>query len=615
MRGTAEPGHVKVWRYLGVWALLTAGACGVLYQLAGLSAAPGPDAASSRWVHAAWEAVRSGHDMPEPPQSARSYRAPGPTFVALYAAGERRARWVAEGSLADVVVSALSAFAHDPKLRALPGFRLPSALAERVQLRVAVTTGSGPVLELLPWLRDFSLVPLRDGVAASDGIRTAYLTPDDLLAQRLTDNAVDAPVPDLSFGTSLRAVRALLAAELGQPAPLDASYRLRRLRIEPLQAPSQVRGSGALRLEQAARDGMGFVLRHQHASGRFTYIYDAHEDREVEGVRYSLARHAGTTFFLARAARQLQSPQARAGALHALDFVRQHALTTCGSPERLCVEQRGRVEFGGSALTALACAELLQSGDEPSVRSMLSGLLAFLRAQQRSDGEMMHEYSLEHQQPVDVQRMYYSGEAALALLTGYEQLRDPRDLQGASQLMTHLTGAGWSFFGARYYYGEEHWTCQAVAKAAAHMPVDAALDFCVRWGRWQERLQYRGATTPWDVSGAFGVGPVLLPRVTTAASRVEALAPIYRVLAPRGRDMRSTRQLIERSLSLLLRMRWAPGPAHLFARPSAAHGGMPSTAAELRSRVDMVQHAGSALLVWAEALRAEASVRSPSAAP
>jgi hypothetical protein len=137
------------------------------------------------------------------------------------------------------------------------------------------------------------------------------------------------------------------------------------------------------------------------------------------------------------------------------------------------------------------------------------------------------------------------------------------------------------------------------------LPVDSALDFCLRWGRWQENLQYRAGQTPWPVEGAFGVGPVLLPRVTTAASRVEALVPIYRIAKPRGFALASTRALIERSLGLLLRMRWAPGPSHLFAQPSAAVGGVPSTAADLRSRVDMVQHAGSAMLAWAELLAAQ----------
>jgi hypothetical protein len=289
--------------------------------------------------------------------------------------------------------------------------------------------------------------------------------------------------------------------------------------------------------------------------------------------------------------------------LRGLAFVRDNVLTSCGPSEHLCIEQhQGRVEFGASALTALACAELLRSGDDPDARRILTGLVAFMHAQQRPDGEMMHEYSRERDAPVDVQRMYYSGEAALALLASYEQQHAARDLQAAARLMRHLTGAGWGFFGSRYYYGEEHWTCQAVAKAAEHMQVDAALDFCLRWGRWQEHLQYRAGVTPWQVQGAFGVGPVLLPRVTMAASRVEALVPLYRVLSRRKLDLRSTRKLIEGSLGLLLRMRWAPGPDHLFARPSAAFGGVPSTGADLRSRVDMVQHAGSAFLAWADAL-------------
>jgi hypothetical protein len=587
-------------RYLGIWALLTLLASVALYLYHDLPLGAAPDQAAVRWVNAAWTAARSGEPAPAAPQSAQDYRAAGPTFVSLYAGGKLRARHVASASLADSVRAGIQRFSEDPALRALPGFQLPSKLAERVQLRVAVTTASRDLLEWLPWLSSFSLVPLRDGAAADSGDRSAYVLPDDLVEEQLTDSAVAAPVPDLTFGTSLPAVRKQLNSQLELAAPADLP--LRRLRVETLAEPAAPEQLDRASLEQAAREGMDFVLRHQQRSGRFTYVYDAHRGKEVEGIAYNMARHAGTMFFLARAAVQLHSEPARQGALRALAFVHETALARCGGEDRMCVESRGRVEFGGSALTALACAELLQSGDDALARETLVGLLAFLRAQQRPDGEMMHEYSRERDEPVDVQRMYYSGEAALALLTAFEQLHDPRDLEAASRLMTHLTGAGWSFFGARYYYGEEHWTCQAVGKAAAHMVVDSALDFCVRWGNWQKRLQYPRDVTPWDVAGAFGVGPVLLPRVTTAASRVEALVPIYRVLAPRGADLTSLRTLIEQSLGLMLRMRWAPGPAHLFARPAAARGGMPSTAAELRSRVDMVQHAGSAFLAWADAL-------------
>ena len=154
-----------------------------------------------------------------------------------------------------------------------------------------------------------------------------------------------------------------------------------------------------------------------------------------------------------------------------------------------------------------------------------------MRAQQRPDGELMHEYDRKRARPIDIQHMYYSGEAATALLSAYERTRDPRDLEAAKRLMKHLTGAGWSFFGSRYFYGEEHWTCQAVGKAAAYMDVSSAVDFCLRWARWQGKLQYRRGETPWPMEGALGVGPVFLPRVTMPASRIEASVPIFRVLA------------------------------------------------------------------------------------
>lgn len=592
-------------RYLAGWAAITLIACAWMFLQTRLTLAPLPDAASSRFAYAALAAARSGAALPQAPASARSYRPPGPIFVSVYAGGQLRARHVGDGSLAEVVLDAARRFGADPQLKALQGWA--DGDREYARFRVAVTRAQGALLAGLPPLSVFSLVPMHDGVEARAGERTAYLIPDDLLQRRITDKAVIAPVPDLTFGTSVSDVRAALAEELA--VKTHELQQLKRLHIAALPEQVQADKVDARALLAAARDGVRFVLRHQENSGRFTYIYDAQRDEAVSVGTYSTARHAGTMFFLARAAAQLGMPEARAGAMRALEYVRDNALARCGAPDRLCVEQRERqrVEFGGSALTALACAELLRGGDSALARSMLVGLLEFIRAQQRPDGELMHEYSRAEERPRDVQHMYYSGEAALALLSAYEQLKDPRDLEAARRLMSHLTGAGWEFFGARYYYGEEHWTCQAVAKAAAHLAVGGALDFCLRWGRWQEKLQYRPDETPWDVAGAFGVGPVLVPRVTTAASRVEALVPIYRVAKPRGHALDSTRELIELSLGLLLRMRWAPGPAHLFARPSAALGGSPSTAADLRSRVDMVQHAGSAMLAWAEVLAAEAS--------
>ena len=114
--------------------------------------------------------------------------------------------------------------------------------------------------------------------------------------------------------------------------------------------------------------------------------------------------------------------------------------------DRLCVGQGNHVDLGSSALAALAAAEYLAGGDDPEVYRDLEGLTAFLRSMQRADGEFMHEYDVASQAPIDVQHLYYSGEAAFALLRAHAVLGRAEDLRVATAAMGHLTGAAWDFF-------------------------------------------------------------------------------------------------------------------------------------------------------------------------
>ncbi len=580
---------VALQRFLLAWLALTAIACVIIYERSRITLGPLPDRTSQAWVYAWLDAAANGKPRPPPPETAAEYRAAGPILVSAYEGGTLRQRYVGTSKLVETLERAVARFERDGELK-----------RERTW-RVVVVRGEGPLLADVPGLSLFSLVPLRDGlVARTRDDRSAYLTPDDLMEREVYDRAVKPPIPDLTFGTALPPLFDVLAEALHLPAEnFREAASVARVAFAPLTASADPEKFTREDVLRAAREHASFILRHQSADGRYAYVYDARRDR-ARDRGYSMARHGGTTFFLAQAARILDMPEAREGALRALEFVKNDALTTCGAPDRTCVVWRDRVEFGASALSALAGAELLRSGDSPATRDLTRGLLSFIRAQQRKDGEMMHEYDLAKAAPVDVQHMYYSGEAGLALLAGYDALRNADDLAAAKRLMSHLTGAGWSFFGARYFYGEEHWTCQAVGRAAAHMDVSTALDFCLRWGAYQRRLQYGTDHTPWPIAGAFGVGPILVPRVTMAASRVEALVPIYRLVQERGETDEPLREMLERSVGLLLRMGWFGRETHLFARPAAAMGGMPSTMVDLTSRADMVQHAGSALLGWAE---------------
>ena len=90
----------------------------------------------------------------------------------------------------------------------------------------------------------------------------------------------------------------------------------------------------------------------------------------------------------------------------------------------------------------------------------------------------MHYFDRSHHVPLDIQVMYYTGEAALGLSRAHRVTKDPRDLDAAKRALDHLSGAGWSFFGSRYYYGEEHWTCQATEDLWDRAPNEAASSAC-----------------------------------------------------------------------------------------------------------------------------------------
>lgn len=592
-------------RVLVGWLVLTALGSVWTHEATRIHPMPMPHASAQRWALGALETSTQARTTLAPPSEAARYHAAGAVVSLAWLDGRVRARHVGTTSLVDSVLAAQSHFRT-----ALPASDRPDA-HDRYRFTLSIPLGEGPLVRGVPYLSTLGVVPLHEGVIARLGEAQAIVTPDELWAEQVFDRAVVTPIPDLSFGMDVDAVVAGLARELGvEPDVFERGGEARRFRAGQIARdayPGRAAVSAAS-LERAAALGARFLLRHQEPNGRFVYLYDGHANAPAGRGAYSLPRHAGSTAFLALAARMLDLPEAREGALRALRWTRRHATQTCGAPDRLCVVESDRrvANVGSAALTALAATELLVAEDEPLARSLLEGTLAFIRAMQRPDGELMHDYDRVAGRPVDVQHMYYSGEAAYALLKAHRILRDDRDLERARRLLTHLTGAAWSFFGSRYFYGEEHWTCQAVAEAADRLDVDEGLDFCLRWLAFQRALQYEPGGTPWLSEGAMGVGPLLVPRITPPASRVEAGAQIYRVARARGMDTASLRRQLERGVALLLRLQWTPGPAHLLRDPEAALGAIPETQASLRARNDFVQHAGNAMLHWAQVLRESA---------
>lgn len=486
--------------------------------------------------------------------------------------------------------------------------------AIRVDERVV---GEGPL-----WVRPaavfaLSLVGGRDGLAVTFDRRTEYLTPDDLLARQVYEKGLAIPGIGLAMGVDTEVVLAAASERFGASVhDLVERARFRRIRTvrtvhsseaRPLTPAARTVTAETMTTEdvRAAAIAAGlFLVRGVDESGSFRFMVDAVTNRTLPG--YDWPRHAGATYFLAQVAALTRDPALVAGALRAANRLRLAALTDCG--DRRCVGSDTVVDLGSTALCVVAFVEIARTGLDSGFAELVPALTSFLRSQQRPDGEFMHLYDRNARRPIDVQYLYFSGEAALALSRAHALLGDGRDLEAASRGVAYLVGPAWSFFGSRYYFGEEHWTCQAMDDLWDRAPDRRALDFCSRWEAFNRKLQYRGGDSPYDADGAYGFGPLVVPRLTPVGSRSEAAIATFdamRRARVEARESAPLEEQIRHSLALLLRHQFRPGPAHLLANPEAVAGAMPGSEVDWQLRIDYTQHMGSALVRWLSIAKSE----------
>lgn len=485
--------------------------------------------------------------------------------------------------------------------------------------------GESP-LYLHPLLFTLGLVPGKDGVKATVGDKTAYATVDDLMSAQAYDRAHLWVEASFGWGTHLPSTLQILADQLDMPASEVAKKAtLRRVRFDRLDfkapssilalerplAPRPARLTADALTKELALDGIADASIHLaglvDGQGFFRYMVDAPTNNTIPG--YNWPRHAGATFFLAQAAAVLENAGIRLACLRAANRLRDEMMRACGDNHKCVAPDEPTAEIGSSALALIAFTEIARTSKDPSFNVAIADLASFLRSQQREDGELMHLYDRVNKKPIDVQFLYFTGEAALALARAHTVTKNEEDLTAARRALHRLSGSGWSFFGSRYYFSEEHWTCQAVAELWERAPDREALAFCARWHEYQRRLQLDADETPFDAEGSFGFGPLVSPRITPASSRGEAAGALAHVLfrernagrlPPNDKELLLVDNELRRALAFVLRSQFHPGPRYLFADPVAMRGGVPGSPVDWQLRIDYAQHAGSMMVRFLE---------------
>ncbi|WP_394843617.1 hypothetical protein LZC95_42030 [Pendulispora brunnea] len=479
------------------------------------------------------------------------------------------------------------------------------AMAEAAspQLVYETVTGESRMATKPHWLFAISLVPGRDGVMARLNGKTAYVTPDDLLARQAYDHGINHEAIGLAAGADIPLILAMLSERLHASArDIADSAVMRRIRVErtvpSAPRPERITADNMTHamVREATLDIAHYLARSLDDGGRFRYMVDATENRTLAG--YDWPRHAGATYFLAQAAALSGDADLRYATLRAAARLRDKGLVACGDYK--CIGQDDIVEVGSSSLAIIAFVEIVRTGIDESYRPLIADLARFLRSQQRADGEFMHQYDRGARRPIDVQFVYFTGEASLALARSYHLSKSTEDRDAARRALAFIVGPAWRFFGNRYYFGEEHWTCQTMADLV-ESPDDPALDFCVRWQRFGRRMQHQDGDSPQDTDGSLGIDPMITPRLTPVASRCEAAVATLDAATRLGLPEAERRAIdlqTRRALAFLLRHQFRPGPTHLFADPAAVHGAIPGSPVDFQLRIDYAQHAGSAMIRW-----------------
>lgn len=459
----------------------------------------------------------------------------------------------------------------------------------------------GPVLGKSRLLFGASFVPNRDGIKISFRDKVTYLTPDDLLQLHAYDFETELLGIPISLGVNRDLALSSAAAELRiLPQVLLEHGIFRRIAVET--APSRTNSAqlDIPTLQSAVTAAANYLARQVTPEGTFRYEVDPATDELSPG--YSWPRHAGATWFLAQVANYLQDGELWQKASFTLRRLTTFASLRCG--QRRCIGEGPKVDLGSSALTLLALCEAYSGSLDSDLKPIIVELADFIRSQQRPDGEFAHTYDREQSTVIDEQFPYYTGEAVLALSRAHLVTHDSRDLDAAILALNYLVSRPALFVTWRYFWRAEHWTCQAVTDLWTRAPSKAGLEFCLAWQRYN-----RGATSR-DPEYAGAAGRFLFRSVplTGAASSTEAAVAtlaLSRRTPLAASEVTELEQGVRRSLALLLRHQFMPGPEHLMKNPAAMHGGMPASTTDLRVRIDYPQHAGSAWLGYLRWLKKE----------
>lgn len=372
--------------------------------------------------------------------------------------------------------------------------------------------------------------------------------------------------------------RAAVVPGFPVPVSADAPVRVAAADVDREWTPGPARTPATLRAAIAA--GADFLHRNQQADGRFTYIVKGPGGEPGPGYNYP--RHAGTAWFLARAAAALDDTGAADAARAALAHLDDVSETTADGRAFVLDPTRkdGKAWIGTTALAVLATRALGEPAEPHAAwaRQVVASV--------GPDGKVRGEVGVADGAFLDAEvNAYGQGQVMLALAVLVPDADATAALQRAASF---VAGPGYYGVANPVWVGDEHWMCLAAhAMRTAAARTGVALDTRGPDGVCATYTAYAALDAPPPGAG-------LPPAAGPAAGAAEAIVA-------RAWDTGSDRLTgaARDYAALLLASQYQPADrARLPDLPHADRliGGFRDGAYDLDVQIDAVQHIGGALL-------------------
>ncbi len=335
-----------------------------------------------------------------------------------------------------------------------------------------------------------------------------------------------------------------------------------------------------------------YLARMVEPSGRFVYLYDPLEDKELRG--YNILRHAGTLYSMLEYCQVTKDSKVLEASRRALDYLLEHIHTIRrDGVEMACVVENGEVKLGGNGLGALAVSKYIELTGDREHLPVLQKLCEWMVYVQDTSGRfVVHKRNFPDGPVSDFRSSYYPGEAIFGLMRAFEIDGDSRWLEAADAAARYLITVrdrGLS----DVQLPHDHWLLYGLNELYRQKENSLFANHAFRISGAIMGAQNRNlAAVEWN--GGFG----LHPRSTPAATRMEGLGAAYGIALSAG-DKKQQEALLD-SLQLgnafLLRTLIGPSWAMYMKNPARALGGVRKSLENFEIRIDYVQHSLSAFL-------------------